>query len=327
MSTATRSSRFARATVRYLAHKRALGHRCRQEAWLLGGIRRHLKTFGQSDLDAVGYDRWLHSVSDRHANTRRKYQEILRNFCLYRRRRELDCFVPSLDGFAKPQPYVTPIILEPEQVGRLLVVASLLPATSASPLRAPALRLAIVLLYTCGLRVGELLRLKLGDLEEAGIVLRIRESKFRKSRLVPLSPSTAKEVQEYLRRRQAAFGARSSSSSPLLCNRHGGHLHHYSHPGMQAAIGRLLDTAGIRDEQGRRPRVHDLRHSFAVQALIRWYREGADVQSNLPKLALYMGHVSIESSAYYLHWVPILRSLASSRFEERFGGLLQGGAP
>ena len=80
-------------------------------------------------------------------------------------------------------------------------------------------------------------------------------------------------------------------------------------------------TAGLPDV-----RVHDLRHSFAVQALIRWYRDGADVQSCLPKLALYMGHVSIESSAYYLHWVPTLQRLASQRFEQHFGHLIPGEA-
>jgi len=86
----------------------------------------------------------------------------------------------------------------------------------------------------------------------------------------------------------------------------------------------LFDAAGVRDECGRRPRVHDLRHSFALQALIRWYRQRADVQSKLPMLALYMGHASIESSAYYLKWVPTLRRLASERFEERFGYLVEG---
>ena len=64
-------------------------------------------------------------------------------------------------------------------------------------------------------------------------------------------------------------------------------------------------------------------HSFAVQALIRWYRSGANVQSNLPKLAMYMGHVSIVSTAHYLHFVPSLRALASNRFEEAFGDLIE----
>src|ERR1035437_6907827 len=94
----------------------------------------------------------------------------------------------------------------------------------------------------------------------------------------------------------------------------------------RCALTALFKAAGVRDDQGKLPRIHDLRHTFAVQALIRWYKEGADVQSNLPKLALYMGHVSIESSAYYLHWVPSLRSLARQRFEQKFGRLVEGGA-
>lgn len=164
----------------------------------------------------------------------------------------------------------------------------------------------------------------MGDVEEQGAVLRIRESKFHKSRLVPLSVSATNELQTYLWQRQRAFAV--GPRTPLLCNRHGGRFHPYSHTGLQHAIKRLFDAAGVQDEQGRRPRVHDLRHSFAVQALIRWYRDGADVQTRLPKLALFMGHASIVSSAYYLHWVPTLRSLASQRFERRFGQLVKGGA-
>jgi integrase/recombinase XerD len=325
MSAATRSSRFERAVARYLAHKRALGHRYRQEAWLLGAVGRQFKQSGHRDLDSTAFECWSWGVRDRHPNTRRKWQQIIRNFCVYRRRNEPACFVPSADGCVRRRPYVTPIIVEPEQIARMLAIASALPVTRASPLRAAALRLAVVLLYTCGLRLGELLRLTVGDVEDGGTVLRIRESKFHKSRLVPLSPSATMELGTYLQQRHQAFDA--SPDTPLLCNRHCGPLHSYSQPGIQAAICRLFDAAGIRDERGRRPRVHDLRHSFAVQALIRWYREGADVQSSLPKLALYMGHVSIESSAYYLHWVPTVRELASHRFEERFGSLVQGGVP
>jgi integrase len=186
------------------------------------------------------------------------------------------------------------------------------------------LRLAIVLLYTCGLRLGELRRLTLGDIEQHDTVLRIHESKFHKSRLVPLSPTATQELQNYLRARREVFT--DDPRAPLLCNRYCGPAHAYSQPGLQHAIGHLFEAAEVRDGQGRRPRVHDLRHSFAVQALIRWYRSGADVQSCLPKLALYMGHVSIESSAYYLHWVPTLQRLASQRFEQHFGHLIPGEA-
>jgi integrase len=309
---------------RFLDHKRTLGHRYLHEAWVLQMLQRHVEQSGSRDLNAKCFESWLASLKDHHANTRRKWYQIVRHFCVYRQRSEPGCFLPSVEGAAKRQPYVTPIILEPDQIGRMLGIASKLQKTSSSPLRAPALRLALVLLYTCGLRSGELRRLTMGDIEEQGTVLHIRESKFHKSRLVPLSSSVTHELQAYLRKRRKGFAA--DPSTPLLCNCQDGYLHAYSPVGLRHAMRGLFDAAGVRDEQGRRPRVHDLRHSFAVQALIRWYRNGADVQSCLPKLAIYMGHVSIESSAHYLHWVPTLQRLASHRFEQRFGHLVEGGA-
>ena len=223
----------------------------------------HVAQSGGRDLHAKGFDRWLTSLQDHHANTRRTWYQIVHRFCRYRRRSEPGCFLPAADGAAKHQPYVTPVIVEPAQIARLIAKASRLPPTSASPLRGPVLRLAVVLLYTCGLRLGELLRLTMGDLEDQGTVLRIRESKFRKSRLVPLSGSATRELKTYLRRRRKAFAA--DPSTPLLGNRYGGRLHRYSHPGLQAAINQLFAAAGVRDERGRRPRIHDLRHSFARQ--------------------------------------------------------------
>jgi integrase len=93
---------------------------------------------------------------------------------------------------------------------------------------------------------------------------------------------------------------------------------------MQAGINRLFVAAAVFDGNRRRPRVHDLRHSFAVQALARWYRRDADVQALLPRLAMYMGHVSLESTSYYLRWTPDLAELASARFEQRFAHVVAG---
>lgn len=324
MNQSSKPSVIAGVLARFLGHKRALGHRYRHEAWLLQKLQWHVEQSGCRDLNAKCFGTWLASFQDHHPNTRRKWYQIVRHFCEYRRRSEPECYLPPVEGAAKRQPYVTPVILEPEQIGRMIGIASTLPETNRSPLRGPALRLAIVLLYTCGLRLGELLRLKLSDIEARETVLHIRESKFHKSRLVPMSPSVTRELRAYLWKRRKVFA--SVPNAPLLCNCHGGKVQPYSHPGLQCAINLLFDVAGIRDEHNRRPRVHDLRHSFAIQALIRWYRNGADVQSCLPKLALYMGHVSIESSAYYLHWVPILQRLANQRFELHFGHLVRGGA-
>ena len=318
------SSPLSCAVARFLALKHALGHRYGQEAYVLQMLQRHVEQSGCRDLDAKCFESWLASFQNNHSNTRRKWYQIVRLFCVYRRRSEPGCFLPAAEGAPKLQPYITPTIVEPRQVARMLGIASKLPKTNRSPLRAPASRLAVVLLYTCGLRMGELLRLTLGDIEEMETVLRIRESKFHKSRLVPLSLSTTQELRNYLRKRRKTFA--SHPSAPLLCNRYFGHVQAYSYPGLRCAINLLFDAAGVRNERGSHPRVHDLRHTFAVQALIRWYQNNADVQSCLPKLALYMGHVSIESSAYYLHWVPTLRSLASHRFEQRFGHFVEGGA-
>lgn len=95
--------------------------------------------------------------------------------------------------------------------------------------------------------------------------------------------------------------------------------------GLREAILNVFQTADVLGSDGRRPRVHDLRHVFALQALLRWYREGLDVQSQLPKLALYMGHVSIVSTAYYLKWIPALAEVASQRFEAHCGHVIDGG--
>lgn len=324
MRTVGRASALSLAINQFLTHKRTLGCLYLHETHVLGTLLRHVHHCGCRDLDSSCFDSWLMTFRDHHSNTRRKWYQIVRHFCAYRRRSEADCFLPSIEGTPNRRPYITPVIVEPEQVARVLGIVSTIPNTARSPLRAPALRLAVVLLYTCGLRRGELLRLNLGDVQEQDTVLRIRESKFHKSRLVPLSTSTTLELQRYLRQRRKLFA--DDPGAPLLCTRLRGKIRPYSHPGLQQAICRLFDAASIRDERGRRPRLHDLRHTFAVQALIRWYRNGADVQSCLPKLALYMGHVSIESSAYYLHWVPTLRSLASQRFEEKFGYFVKGGA-
>lgn len=296
---------------RYIRHKRALGNVYRQESWLLKRLVDFLKDADADDLDLSSYESWCKSQQERKPNTRRKWQQIVRNFCLYRKRTEPECFVHRDETQTKPVPHVTPVIVEPEQIAQMLDVASNLPPRPQSPLRGPVLRLATVLLYTAGLRIGELLHLTLGDLENNSSILRIRETKFHKTRLVPLSVSASDELRSYLHVRKSAFPV--FSGAPLLCNNKS-RMRGYSHPGMYAAIKRLFDISGVHDFQGRRPRVHDLRHSFAIQALIRWYKNGEDVQTNLPKLALYMGHVSIESTAYYLKWVPTLCALASARF-------------
>jgi integrase/recombinase XerD len=307
----------------WLAHQRALGRAYTSEQWVLEGLQRFVAGGLALDLDQGTFDLWCDSFRHVTATTRRYRQRIVRKFCLYRQRTEPDCFVPDALYFARPSPHRRPVIIEPEQLARVLVAADNLVPTQNSPLLPAAMRLATVILYTAGLRRGEVVRLTLADVEPRTGLLRIRASKFHKSRLVPLSPGARDELRIYLRKRLSRRFNRSPDA-PLLCNNARGQRG-YTGAGLRCTIDRLLITAKVADGEGRRPRVQDLRHSFAVQALIRWYRAGADVQSNLPKLAMYMGHVSIVSTAHYLHFVPNLRALASNRFEDAFGSLIKEG--
>lgn len=214
--------------------------------------------------------------------------------------------------------------VKPAEVARMLAMADSLASTANSPLRPAVMRLAVVLLYTAGLRRGELLRLTLADVDPGHGILRIRESKFHKSRIVPLSADAARELRAYLRKRLRP-PLICSADSPLLCHIKGG-VRGYTGTGLRDGIHALFQSAEVHGADGRTPRVHDFRHSFAVGSPLRWYQQGADVQSNLPKLAIYMGHVSIVSTAYYLRWIPELAAAASLRLETHYGHLITGGA-
>lgn len=313
---------------RYLQSQRAPGRRYDGEERVLLSVRQHLEAQGLADLDQAGFDGWCQTFAHLTGSVIRHRQLAVRRWCLYRRRYQPDCFVPSSEHFARTAPHRPPFILEPADVARLLAAARHVQPSAGAPLRPAVLRLAIVLLYTTGLRRGELLRLTLADVDTKAGVLRVRESKFHKSRLIPLSADAQHELRQYLKQRRAApFD--TAPNTPLLGHCQGPHgtLRGYTGTGLSYGLQMLLRETEVQSEDGRRPRVHDFRHSFAVQALLRWYRQGADVQANLPKLAMYLGHVSIVSTAYYLQWMPALAQAASQRSEAKFGTVIQGDKP
>jgi integrase/recombinase XerD len=309
---------------RYLQRQRSLGRGYANEERVLSSLHSFLRKAGSADLDQKIFQEWCKSQEKLTANVRRQRQRIARNFCLYRQRKEPNCFVPDPSHFPNRCPHALPVIFGPADVARMLAAAKALTPTAGSPLRPAVMRLAVVILFTAGLRRGELLRLTLADVDLDSGVLRIHESKFHKSRFVPLSPDAHRELRAYLKKRLARPFC-VSPKSPLLCNNSRG-LRGYTGTGLSQGIQSLFRSACVRSSDGRRPRVHDFRHSFAVQAMLRWYRQDADVQSNLPKLAMYMGHVSIVSTAYYLQWIPDLAEAASLRFARHFGQLIRGAA-
>ena len=313
------------AIARFVAHQRVFGRRYYTEEYVLRAVQRFVASRHASDLSAAVFEQWCAAHRYLSPNTRRGRQLLIRKLCLFRRRREPRCFVPDPTGFARPQPYRLPVIVTSEQVKSLLRAAAKLVPSQHFPLLPAVMRMAIVLLYTAGLRRGELIRLLLADVDAHNGVLRIRESKFHKSRWVPLSPDACRELRSYLRQRlRSPYDQRPTA--PLLCNGSNSYgrvgWHAYTGAAIWQGFRKLFDAAGVRDSQGRRPRLHDMRHSYAVEVLCRCYREGGDVQTLLPKLALYMGHVSIVSTAYYLHFIPEVAALASQRFDRHFSRII-----
>ena len=170
----------------------------------------------------------------------------------------------------------------------------------------------IGLLYTTGMRIGEALRLTLEDFQSDPYRLFIANSKFGKDRWVVLKDSTAFALKAYLKVRQCF--AREIHDGPFFLNQRGAAL---SYKSVQPCFRGLLDQCEIGpDCTGARPRLHALRHTFAVNCLVQWYRQGLNVNDQLPGLVTYMGHVDLASTQVYLQATPELRSLASQRFHD-----------
>lgn len=309
------------AVTTYLTSRHALGRAYKKEEIILNNVRAFLVKADAIDLDQQFFDQWRETFHQLSSSTRVMRERTVYNFCRYRRRSEADCFLPDPGSFARQHPHPLPILIEREQIVQLLHYVSRLRPKPHEALRPSVLRLAIILLYTTGLRRGELVRLTLADVDARQGILFIRESKFHKSRWVPLSPSVGSELRQYLTLRQHA-GFDNRDNAPLLCNVRG---YAYTGNAFYQSLKKLLVAAGIHDHSGRTPRVQDFRHGFAVAALLRWYENNDDVQVNLPKLALYMGHVSIVSTAYYLRWMPAVVARASERFERSCAEVLEGG--
>jgi|SRR5580658_283473 integrase/recombinase XerD len=307
----------------YLALKKALGRRFATETVVLGSLDRFLVAHSPDApaLTPDSFAAWSITLAHLTPTVRRNRMRIVRNLCLYLRRSEPECFVPDPRGFPNPHMPRRPHIFTQQQVVSLLRNASELGPGSTSPLRADVYRLAIVLLYTAGLRRGELVRLVLSDYDAAARTLLVRASKFNKSRIVALSKDAVHEINRYLR---ARVRLPHDADGPLLVSRSGG-LRAYAGAGIGQGLRLLFRRANVRTAEGRLPRVHDLRHTYAVHVLLRWYRAGVDVQAKLPILATAMGHVSIASTAYYLALIEPVADAASARFAQHVRKIVAGG--
>jgi integrase len=174
------------------------------------------------------------------------------------------------------------------------------------------------LLAVCGLRLGEAIRLQVDDVDLATGILTIRNSKFGKSRLVPLHASTTKKLRRYTEQRNEFLATRPSTH--FFVTRNGTPLRQ---PTVHIVFKKLLVVAGIREvTSGGGPRLHDLRHRFAVRTLIDWYRSGTDIEARLPVLSTFLGHAHVRSTYWYLNEHPELMKLAVQRLDARWEAAL-----
>jgi site-specific recombinase XerD len=175
---------------------------------------------------------------------------------------------------------------------------------------AATFRTLLLFLYATGMRLGEALRLRLMDVDLTLGLVTIRDTKFYKSRLVPLGPDIKRLIQEYLhqpgRRNQHYRSLFQTKSATAIAAQV-----------VDTSFSRLREIARVerRDDSYFQPRLHDLRHTFAVHRLTEWYRQNADVQRLLPALSTYLGHVSLSATQRYLTMTPELLERANRRFE------------
>jgi len=178
------------------------------------------------------------------------------------------------------------------------------------PLRAATTETVIGLLAVTGMRIGEVLRLDVADIDWDAGVLTVWLSKFNKSRHVPLTASTVAALARYDQCRRQILP--TATNPAMFVSRAGNRL---TYPTFVAAFATLLDTTAI-STSGQRPRIHGFRHSFAVTTVLGWYRQGADVQALLPRLSTYLGHADPASTYWYLSAAPELMAIAAQRLDQ-----------
>lgn len=295
-----------RALADYLRVRRALGFKLKRAGAMLPDFVRYLDERGAIHVTMSLAIAW--ATLPRAASPARWSQRlaIVRGFAKYLQTIDARTEVPSPDHLPSRRARPTPYIYSASDLTALLSATD----TLRAPLRVATYRTLLGLLAVTGMRVGEAIALDDGDVDRRRGVLVIRKSKFGKSREVPIHTSTVQALQRYRRDRDRCRPRRSTTS--FFVSGAGTRLLYQN---VHDTFMRLVYAAGLGDRRPRRPTLHDLRHSFAVQTVIGWHRQRLDVESMLPLLSTYLGHIGPSSTYWYLTAVPELLDAATARLE------------
>jgi integrase/recombinase XerD len=301
----------------FVQEKRACGYRYCEGARTLAGFDRFLldQALPPGALSWSVTGEWLVKQPHERANTHRHRISVVRQFTLFLCRQGYRADVPNALLGARKEAEFSPRILTRAEVGKLLRAVDQLTPTARSPLRHIMMPEVFRLLCGCGFRLGEVLHLRVADVDLQQGILTVRNGKFGKDRLVPPAPVLVARLRKYAER----FGARPPEAF-FFPSPYGGPL---SLRTVYFWFRKLLLQCGIPHAgRGKGPRVHDLRHGFAVHTLLRWYQEGADLEAKLPVLATYLGHRSLAGTQRYLHLTAELFPEITVRANAAFGDVI-----
>ncbi len=301
------------AVAIYVGYKQALGMRFVTQARVL---RSFSKSVGSIDVDRIG-PKSVRAFLDGNGPMTRSWHckfGTLTGFYRFCLARGYVSSVPLPTTEPRCPQTFTPYIYSENELKRLLQAAA---GRASRRIDALTSRTLLLLLYATGLRISEALNLNLADVDLNDRVLYVRGSKFYKTRLVPIGTDLTRVLREHAKGRYRRSPL--DPGAPFLLTSRGERI---SRAGAEQAFGQMRSQAKVYRHDGARyqPRLHDLRHTAAVMRLVRWYRDGVDVQRMLPQLATYLGHVHLSGTQCYLSMTPELLQHASARFEKFFLG-------
>jgi integrase len=301
----------------FVEEKRACGHRYYEQARLLARFDRALasKSVTASTLPRAAMRRWLTKQPHESPGTHQHRISIARQFAQFMCRLGYLADVPPRWPMTRETQTFVPYIFTRSEIAALLDRIDHLPPSPHSPDRHLIMPEISRLLYGCGFRVNEVLQLRVADVDLDQGVLTVRDGKFGKDRLVPPHITLVQRLRRYAdlfgKRPDEAFFFPSRQNEP------------YRNNAVYLVFRKALFQLGIpHGGKSKGPRVHDLRHGFAVHTLLRWYEEGADLNAKLPILATYLGHQTLNGTQRYLHFTAELFPEISQRVNAAFGGVI-----